>query len=133
MFALRCAAQPDFIIAGGGLAGLVIASRLTEDTNKTVLVIEAGDTGYAVQPSIDVPGNAYYSSLLYTDYDWQYKTEPQVHLENRVLDWPRGRVLGGSTAVNGLYLVRPSTLEVNKWTELAGDKEEKYWGWDNFL
>jgi choline dehydrogenase len=86
------------------VAGLVIASRLTEDSNKTVLVIEAGATGDAVKSSIDVPGNAYYSSLLNTDYDWQYKTVPQTHLDQRVLDWPRGRVLGGSSAVNGLYL-----------------------------
>lgn len=123
----------DFIICGGGLAGLVIASRLSEDKNKTVLVIEAGDTGYAVQSSINVPGNAYYSSLLNSDYDWQYKTQPQTSLGNRVLDWPRGRLLGGSTAVNGLYLVRPSTLEVNAWTSLAGDSNNTYWGWDNFF
>ncbi len=125
--------HPDFIICGGGLAGLVLASRLTEDQNKTVLVIEAGDTGYAVQQQISIPGNAYYSTLLYTDYDWQYKTVPQKNLQNRVLDWPRGRVLGGSTAVNGLYLVRPSTLEVNAWTQLAGDNTSTYWGWDNFF
>lgn len=123
----------DFIICGGGLAGLVMASRLSEDQNKTVLVIEAGDTGYAVQQSISVPGNAYYSSLLGSDYDWQYKTQPQTNLQNRTLDWPRGRVLGGSTAVNGLYLVRPSTLEVNAWTTLAGDTNNTYWGWDNFF
>lgn len=122
----------DFIICGGGVAGLVIASRLSEDQNKTVLVIEAGDTGDAVKSSIDVPGNAYYSSLLNTDYDWQYKTVPQTNLGNRVLDWPRGRVLGGSSAVNGLYLVRPSSLEVNTWAQLAGTNGSA-WNWDSMF
>ncbi|KAJ9120092.1 hypothetical protein QFC22_002990 [Naganishia vaughanmartiniae] len=125
--------RTDFVIAGGGLAGLVLASRLTEDANKTVLVIEAGNTGYEVQNKIDVPGNAYYSSLLNTDYDWQYKTHPQANLGNRVLDWPRGRVLGGSTAVNGLYLVRPSALEVDAWASLAGPNGTEYWGWDSLF
>lgn len=119
----------DFVICGGGVAGLVIGSRLSEDTNKTVLVIEAGATGDEVKSSIDVPGNAYYSSLLNTDYDWQYKTAPQAHLGNRVLDWPRGRVLGGSSAVNGLYLVRPSSLEVNAWSTLAGENGSA-WDWE---
>lgn len=87
----------DFVIAGGGLAGLVLASRLSEDTNKTVLVLEAGDTGLAVQQQISVPGNAYYSSLLGTEYDWKLKTVPQLKAGGRELDWPRGKVLGGST------------------------------------
>ncbi|KAI5453685.1 hypothetical protein NCC49_005505 [Naganishia albida] len=126
-------ASYDYVIAGGGLAGLVLASRLTEDANKTVLVIEAGNTGYEVQNKIDVPGNAYYSSLLNTDYDWQYKTAPQANLGDRVLDWPRGRVLGGSTAVNGLYLVRPSSLEVNAWAQLAGPNGTEFWGWDSLF
>ncbi|KAG9091485.1 hypothetical protein FS749_016519, partial [Ceratobasidium sp. UAMH 11750] len=94
----------DFVIAGGGLAGLVLASRLSEDANTTVLVLEAGASGDAVKSRIDIPGNAYYSSLLGTDYDWQYVTEPQARLGNRRLPWPRGKTLGGSTAVNGLYL-----------------------------
>lgn len=83
---------------------MTIAARLAEDANKTILVLEAGDTGDAVKESIDVPANAYYSSLTKTDYDWQYKTTPQVNLNNREIEWPRGKVVGGSSAVNGLYL-----------------------------
>lgn len=71
--------------------------------------------------------------MLNTEYDWQYKTAPQAQLGNRILDWPRGRVLGGSTAVNGLYLVRPSSLEVNAWAGLAGPNGTEYWGWDSLF
>jgi choline dehydrogenase len=93
----------DFVIVGGGLAGLVLASRLSEDANHTVLVLEAGASGDAVIHQIDVPANAYYSSLLGTSYDWQYTTEPQTNAGERPLPWPRGKVLGGSTAVNGAF------------------------------
>jgi choline dehydrogenase len=91
----------DFVIVGGGLGGLVLASRLSEDANHTVLVLEAGASGDAVRQQIDVPANAYYSSLLGTSYDWQFVTDPQTHAAGRALPWPRGKVLGGSTAVNG--------------------------------
>ncbi|KAG8736384.1 hypothetical protein FRC10_009387 [Ceratobasidium sp. 414] len=143
----------DFVIAGGGLAGLVLASRLSEDANTTVLVLEAGASGDAVKPRIGesqsryIPGNAYYSSLLGTDYDWQYVTEPQARLGNRQLPWPRGKTLGGcvppllalspnlpaqpsSTAVNGLYLVRPSALEVDAWSQLLPNQPSAAaWSW----
>ncbi|KAF8758019.1 alcohol oxidase [Rhizoctonia solani] len=117
----------DFVIAGGGLAGLVLASRLSEDSNTTVLVLEAGAS---VTYRADIPGNAYYSSLLNTDYDWQYMTVPQPNAGNRVLPWPRGKVLGGSTAVNGLYLVRPSAIEVDAWSQLLpGQSSAAAWSW----
>ncbi|CAE6528720.1 unnamed protein product [Rhizoctonia solani] len=122
----------DFVIAGGGLAGLVLASRLSEDSNTTVLVLEAGASGDAVKPRIDIPGNAYYSSLLNTEYDWQYTTVPQANAGNRALPWPRGKVLGGhvSTAVNGLYLVRPSAVEVDAWSQLLpGQSSAAAWSW----
>ncbi|CAE6515263.1 unnamed protein product [Rhizoctonia solani] len=120
----------DFVIAGGGLAGLVLASRLTEDSNTTVLVLEAGASGDAVKARIDIPGNAYYSSLLNTEYDWQYTTVPQPNAGNRALPWPRGKVLGGSTAVNGLYLVRPSAVEVDAWSQLLpGQSSAAAWSW----
>ncbi|KAG8897647.1 hypothetical protein FRB99_008013 [Tulasnella sp. 403] len=120
----------DFVIAGGGLAGLVIASRLTEDQNKTVLVIEAGDTGDAVRARIDVPTAAYFNGLVGTSNDWQYLTEPQANLGGRNVSWPRGKVLGGSSAVNGMYMVRPSAKEMDYIEQLQnGQPGATAWGW----
>ncbi|TDL26525.1 alcohol oxidase [Rickenella mellea] len=127
----------DFVIAGGGVAGLVLAARLSEDANKTVLVLEAGDTGDAVKSSIDIPGNAYYSSLFGTSYIWPYETVAQPHAGNRVLPQPRGKVLGGSSAVNGLYLVRPSKIEVDAWAGLISSQDgatnASTWSWESLF
>jgi choline dehydrogenase len=90
----------DYIIVGGGLAGLVVASRLSENADTTVLVLEAGLSGDDVASSIstsspfvlDPPDGAYYSSIVGTDYNWQHVTLPQTNLNNRVISWPRGKV-----------------------------------------
>ncbi|KAH9887621.1 GMC oxidoreductase [Cubamyces lactineus] len=119
----------DFVVVGGGTAGLAIASRLSEDSNTTVLVLEAGDTGDAVADRINVPVNAYYSGLPGSSYDWQYTTVKQPNAGNRALPWPRGKVLGGSSAMNGMYTVRPSKIEVDAWASLIGDNTMK-WSWD---
>ncbi|KAL1937541.1 hypothetical protein VTO73DRAFT_13127 [Trametes versicolor] len=111
---------------------LAIASCLSEDSNTTVLVLVAGDTGDAIADSINVPVNAYYSGLPGTSYDWKYTTANQPNANNRVLPWPRGKVLGGSSAMNGMYTVRPSKLEVDTWANLIGDGGDK-WNWDSLF
>jgi len=94
-----------------------------------VLVLEAGDTGDAVQDKIDIPSYTYYNSLVGTSYDWAYETVAQPSADNRALSWPRGKVLGGSSAINGMYLVRPSEIEVNAWASMI--ENGSMWNWDN--
>ncbi|KAL5492939.1 hypothetical protein ACEPAI_4387 [Sanghuangporus weigelae] len=122
----------DFIIVGGGTAGLTIASRLSEDSNHTVLVLEAGDTGDAVRAQIDIPGDTYYDGLSGSSYDWSFTTTAQSQAGGRSLTWPRGKVLGGSSAINGLYSVRANKLEHDTWASLQDNADgANAWNWDN--
>lgn len=121
----------DYVIVGGGLAGLTVASRLSENENVTVAVIEAGPAGTSKDQAsrIDPPAGNLYNHMLDTNMNWKFKTVPQANLGGAVKDFPRGKVLGGSSAVNGLYYVRHSTSEQDAWGEIVGDKN--LWGWDN--
>lgn len=122
----------DYVIAGGGTAGLALAGRLTEDPDVTVAVIEAGDSGYNDDVELLVPANTYFKSSVGTDLDWQYVTALQDKLEDasgnpRTASWPRGKVLGGSSAINGMYYVAASKREHQAWGRLSGDQAS--WGW----
>lgn len=122
----------DYVIVGGGNAGLVLANRLSEDSNVTVAVIEAGSSGYESN-LFDSPGGTYYNSPggPNSPYDWQYPTVPQQHMDGNSRTWPRGKVLGGSTAINGMYIIRASQPEHDSWAGL--NDADAVWGWDNIF
>lgn len=73
---------------------------------------------------------AYYSGLPGTSYDWAYTTVTQSNAGSRELSWPRGKVLGGSSAMNGMYHIRPSKVEVDAWSSLIGSDK---WNWDSMF
>ncbi|KAF7341984.1 Aryl-alcohol oxidase-like protein [Mycena venus] len=114
----------DFVIVGGGAGGNVIANRLTENLNFNVLLLEAG-------PSPE--GRLNYTVPFFSIYlrgpgpfDWNY-TVTSAGLNNRVLTYPRGRILGGCTCINGLGYVRGSEDDYNRYARVTGDPG---WGWD---
>ncbi|QRV82211.1 GMC oxidoreductase [Ceratobasidium sp. AG-Ba] len=93
----------DFVIVGGGTAGLAMAARLSEYSNMTVAVIEAGGDGSAHADNINIPGYSYLHGLTGTDADWAYTIANQPSAGNRATKWPRGKVLGGSGSINGMF------------------------------
>lgn len=125
--------QADYVVVGGGLAGLVVAGRLSEDADVQVAVIEAGPSGEGDQ-NLTTPSANLYASSTGTDLDWQYKTTAQQGLGGRQAAWPRGKTLGGSAAINGLYGIRPNAAEVDAWADLVNTTTaQSKWGWDNLL
>ncbi|KAK0264021.1 hypothetical protein LTR35_017449 [Friedmanniomyces endolithicus] len=113
----------DYIIVGGGTAGLVVAARLSEDSSISVLVLEAGAPSFDTS-AIDIPGR--YGEAIGSEQDWQYSTVPQPGLRGRRLPWPRGKVLGGTSALNFMAWNRPSRQDLDAWEELGNHG----WGWD---
>jgi len=116
----------DYLVVGGGTAGLALAARLSEDSKATVGVLEAGPAAVGFR-GIDVPGC--YGQGLGTEYDWQFETVPQPGLAGRTLPWPRGRVLGGTSALNFMTWNRASRDDYDAWVELGNPG----WGWDDML
>jgi choline dehydrogenase-like flavoprotein len=101
----------DYLVIGSGTAGSVLASRLSEDADLRIGVIEAG--GAATNPMIAAP--AQWPMLQGSEVDWAYKTVPQRHCAGRVHDWPRGRVIGGSTCINAMAHVRGHRQDFDDW------------------
>ncbi|KAJ7834037.1 aryl-alcohol oxidase [Mycena olivaceomarginata] len=119
----------DFVIVGAGAAGNVVANRLTEDRNFSVLVLEAGVSNEGVIDSI-VP--FFVNNLLSGPniYEWNYTTTLQVGLNNRSIPYPRAHILGGCTSHNGMVYTRGSAEDYDRWAAVTGDSG---WSWDNLL
>ena len=116
----------DYIVVGAGSAGCVLANRLSEDGDATVLLLEYGgsDRSALIQmPSaLSIPMNM-------KRYDWGYRSEPEPHLGGRRMHTPRGKVLGGSSSINGLVYIRGNPLDFDHWEAMGA----RGWGYRNVL
>lgn len=109
-------AEFDYIVVGAGSAGCVLANRLTEDGTSTVLLLEAG--GKDTSPMIHIPVG-YATTLKDPKVNWLYETEPDPGTHDRVHTWPRGKVLGGSSSINGLLYIRGQRQDYDGWAQLG--------------
>lgn len=116
----------DYIIVGAGSAGCVLANRLSADPSARVLLLEAG--GRDINPWIHVPVG-YFKTMHNPGTDWCYKTEFDPGLDGRSLDWPRGKVLGGSSSINGLLYIRGQAEDFDHWRQLGNAG----WAFDDVL
>ncbi|KAK3059257.1 hypothetical protein LTS18_011281, partial [Coniosporium uncinatum] len=117
----------DYVIVGGGTAGLCIAARLTENPDVKVAVLEAG-ANRMDDKQISTP-SLYPTLIGRPKYDWVYESEPQPTAGNKKYSMPRGKVLGGSSAINYLMYVRGSRQDYDGWRDMGN----KGWGWDDLV
>ena len=109
----------DYVIVGGGSAGSVLANRLSADRDTTVLVLEAGRFDTKLDPFIHMPAALPYP-IGNPLYDWRYASEPEPHLGGRRIEHARGRVLGGSSSINGMIFQRGNPLDYEGWAAEPG-------------
>ncbi|KAF2246195.1 GMC oxidoreductase [Trematosphaeria pertusa] len=120
----------DYVIVGGGPAGLVLANRLSEDPSITVAVVEAGDTQYNNPNVTTVPDSVLGFGLgLNTSIDWSYVSAPQKYTLNRMHMYYSGKGLGGTTLINGMTYLRAEKTQIDAWEEMGNEG----WNWDSLF
>ncbi len=116
----------DYIVVGAGSAGCAVAARLSESGRDRVLLLEAGPRD--TNPWIHLP-IGYAKTFVDETVNWKYETEPEPHLDNRRIYWPRGKTLGGSSSINGLIYIRGVPSDYDYWRQLGNAG----WAWSDLL
>ena len=119
----------DFVIVGGGSAGSALANRLSANPATSVLVLEAGRTDFIWDPRIHMPA-ALSMPIGHPWYDWRYASEPEPHMQGRCIAHPRGKVLGGSSSINGMIFQRGNALDYERW---GADPGMEHWDYAHCL
>lgn len=116
----------DYVIVGAGSAGCVLANRLSSDPDNRVVLIEAGGSNRSLKTRMP---SAFYMPIGDPTYDWDFVCEPSARLNNRVISCPRGKGLGGSSAINGMVYVRGNAQDYDNWEQLGA----RGWGYEQVL